>query len=79
MIICNEQHHWWDIRGKVAKGEFDVILTKSSHYNKQITFTLAENNIPFTRISYGAGVVKIVKNDGSICDKCHGKGVSNVD
>lgn len=75
MIICNEQHHWWDLRNALPKGDFVSIMTKSPKYAKEITFALAVNNIPFTKISYGSGVYKFVKNNGTICDKCMGEGV----
>ena len=75
MIICNKQHQWWSLRDKIPKGDFKAILTKSPQFHKDITYALVVNNIPFHKMSYGAGVYKFVKNDGSICDKCLGEGV----
>lgn len=73
-ILLYTDHQARTMERKIAKGDFSSLLIKSSAVHKTVTFILAVNNIPFHRVNYGAGVVKILKNEGGICAHCGGNG-----
>lgn len=73
--IVNTEHQWYEMRCDIAKGKFGGCIIKEPKIHKNITFLLVKNNLPFERINYGAGVVKLIPNDGQICEHCQGKGL----
>lgn len=75
MKIVNTDYSMSELRREIEKGQFTSCLIKHSKHNKDITFLLVEKNIKFTRINYGAGVCKLIINEGSVCEACHGEGV----
>ena len=76
MRIMNTRHQYCEIRDKeIVKGKFTGCLTKIPALRKELIFSLVEKNMSFEEISYGAGVYKILPNDGKICTHCLGKGL----
>lgn len=72
VIVLNDQQRY-EVEQSIIKGEFKGCLLKNADYHKMITFTLVKNNIPFHRVNYGAGVIKLLLNE-NVCIHCKGKG-----
>ena len=75
MKIVYSENQAYETKQDIENGKFESCLIKYSNHAKDIIFHLACRNIPFHKINYGGGVVKIIKNDGKICDKCMGEGI----
>ena len=48
---------------RVEDGTVSSVLAQDNGYLKSIIFNLALREIPFTRINYGSGVWRIIKED----------------
>ena len=76
--IVYEQHQVYETRQLIKNNKFESCIIKYSKHAKDIIFELVINDIPFHRISYGSGIIKLLKNDGNICEYCHGRGLLKI-
>lgn len=73
LITCDHQRY--ELEQEIKKGKFEGCTIKSADLHKRITWILVINNVPFQRVNYGAGVYKLMPNNGKVCTICSGKGV----
>lgn len=66
-------HSYWECRDKIRNGNFSGCFTKNAKFANDITWQLVIHNVPFHVVNYGSGVKRFLKN-GTVCDKCHGRG-----